>query len=146
MTFSPKLAGSFVIMLGVFVLMYVIVYFFAKRAAAKRYGRAEATVDKIKLIPKNGEPDKKLKCPVISFKAGEEEIKTMYYDGVCDEDKECRFGEGDSLTVAYEKKRPDRVFPESDLRLKKVQMIISSVIAVILIVAGAVLRNVDLYK
>ena len=49
MTFSPKLAGGFVIMLGVFVLMYVIVYFFAKRAAVKRYGRAEATLSTQKM-------------------------------------------------------------------------------------------------
>ncbi len=146
MNVSPKLIGNFIIVLGMLVLLYLFISALKKRADNKQFGRAEATVEKIRELPKNGDKDKKVKCPVVSFKAGEDEIKTGLYEYACDEDKTCKLSEGDSVRIVYERKRPDRIFPETEVKFKKAQIIFGSISGVLLIAAGAVIRNIDFYK
>ena len=117
-----------------------------KRTRNKKFAKTEAVVEKIKELPKNGEPEKKVKCPVVSFKAGETEMKACLYDFACDEDKVCKLGEGDSVKIVYERKRPDRIFPDSEIRFRKVQMIFGAVVGVMLIAAGVIIRGFNFYK
>ena len=146
MNVSPELIGDFVIALGVLVIFYVLFVATAKRMKNKRYGKAEAVVGSIKLLPKSGGPEKKIKCPVITFKAKDTDVTTQLFDLACDEDKECSLKEGDTVKIFYEPRRPDRVYPEEDMKPKKGYYIFGFVMGVVVIAIGVYLHTIDLYK
>lgn len=146
MNVSPMLIGNFVIVLGIIVIIYVFVILTAKRLGNKRYGKADAVVDSIKLIPKSGDPEKKVKCPVISFRAKDVDIKTQLFEYACDEDKDCKLSEGDTIKIFYEPSRPDRAYPEADMILRRGYYIFGFVMGAVVIAAGVYLRTINFYK